>query len=56
MCFSVVVTHKGGPFNMNLPTPKNDFGVKTTVATRLDLLIVYQTFVGHMVGAFPMLG
>jgi hypothetical protein len=56
MCFSIVVTHKGGTFNMNLPTPKIDFSVKTTLATRLNLFIVYPTFVGHMIGAFPMLG
>jgi hypothetical protein len=40
---------------MNLPNPKIDFGVKTTLAIGLDLLIVYPTFVGHMAGAFPML-
>ncbi len=48
-------THKGGPLNMNLPSPKTDFGVETMVATGLDLLIVYPTFEGHMAGTFPML-
>jgi hypothetical protein len=56
MCFLVVVMHKGGPFNMNLPTFKTNFGVKTTLAIGLDLLIVYSTFAGHMAGTFLMLG
>jgi len=41
---------------MNLSTPKTDFRAKTMLAIGLDLLIVYSTFVGHMVGALPMLG